>query len=67
MCVFVFQSCQSLHAPPVLSDLPSVTIDPNLTFGPVMTAVSDFKGLLQEVCQEGFVCIYEKGRYKVSL
>uniref|UniRef100_A0A4W6BTC1 FinTRIM family, member 67 n=1 Tax=Lates calcarifer TaxID=8187 RepID=A0A4W6BTC1_LATCA len=56
------QSCQSLHAPPVLSALPSVTVDPNLTFGPVMTAVSDFKGLLQEVCQGGFVSIYERVR-----
>ncbi|XP_059200819.1 finTRIM family, member 67 [Centropristis striata] len=60
--VHFLQSCQSLHAPPVLSALPSVTADPNLTFGPVMTAVSDFKGLLQEVCQGGFVSIYEKVR-----
>ncbi len=58
------QSCQSLHAPPDLSALPSVTADPNLTFGPVMTAVADFKGLLQEVCQGGFVSIYERGNYK---
>ncbi|XP_068459019.1 finTRIM family, member 67 [Clinocottus analis] len=56
------QSCQSLHAPPVLSAMPSVTVDPNLAFVPVMTAVADFKGLLQEVCQEGFVSIYEKVR-----
>ncbi|XP_037313646.2 finTRIM family, member 67 isoform X1 [Pungitius pungitius] len=56
------QSCQSLRAPPVLSPLPLVTVDPNLTFGPVMTAVADFKGLLQEVCQGGFVSIYEKVR-----
>ncbi|TNN51509.1 Tripartite motif-containing protein 29 [Liparis tanakae] len=56
------QSCQSLHAPPVLSALPSVTVDPNLAFVPVMTAVADFKGLLQEVCQGGFVSIYEKVR-----
>ncbi|XP_040027249.2 finTRIM family, member 67 isoform X2 [Gasterosteus aculeatus] len=56
------QSCQSLRAPPELSALPLVTVDPNLTFGPVMTAVADFKGLLQEVCQGGFVSIYEKVR-----
>ncbi|XP_022613585.1 tripartite motif-containing protein 29-like [Seriola dumerili] len=60
--VHFLQSCQSLRAPPVLSALPSVTVDPNLTFGPVMTAVSDFKVLLQEVCQGGFVNIYEKVR-----
>ncbi|XP_070830910.1 finTRIM family, member 67 [Chaetodon trifascialis] len=60
--IHFLQSCQSLRAPPVLSASPSVTVDPKLTFGPVMAAVSDFKGLLQEVCQEGFVCIYEKVR-----
>ncbi|XP_029308807.1 E3 ubiquitin/ISG15 ligase TRIM25-like [Cottoperca gobio] len=60
--VHFLQSCQSLHAPPALSALPSVTVDPNLTFGPMMAAVSDFKGLLQEVCQGGFVCIYERVR-----
>ncbi|XP_049930509.1 finTRIM family, member 67 isoform X2 [Epinephelus moara] len=60
--VHFLQSCQSLQAPPVLSTLPSVTSDPSLTFGPVMTAVSDFKGLLQEVCQGGFVSIYERVR-----
>ncbi len=58
------QSCQSLHAPPVLSALPTVSVDPNLTFAPVMTAVSEFKGLLQEVCQDGFVSIYERGDTK---
>ncbi|XP_067329842.1 finTRIM family, member 67 isoform X2 [Channa argus] len=57
-----FESCQSIHAPPTTSALPSVTTDPNLTFGPVMKAVSDFKGLLQEVCQGGFVSIYERVR-----
>ncbi|KAM9349899.1 E3 ubiquitin/ISG15 ligase TRIM25-like [Symphorus nematophorus] len=60
--IHFLQSCQSLHAPPVLSALPSVTVDPKLTFGPVMTAVSDFKGLLLEVCQGGFVSIYERVR-----
>lgn len=61
--VLSLQSCQSVQAPPELSALPPVTANPSLTFGPVMTAVSDFKGLLQEVCQEGFVCIYERGRH----
>ncbi|XP_035025341.1 finTRIM family, member 67 isoform X1 [Hippoglossus stenolepis] len=60
--IHFLQSCQSLNAPPALSALPPVTADPNITFGPVMTAVSDFKGLLQEVCQGGFVSIYEKVR-----
>ncbi|XP_041849704.1 finTRIM family, member 67 [Melanotaenia boesemani] len=56
------ESCQSLHAPPVLSASPSLRADPGLSFGLVMTAVSDFKGLLQEVCQGGSVSIYEKVR-----
>ncbi|XP_072296945.1 finTRIM family, member 67 [Eucyclogobius newberryi] len=56
------QNCQSVAPPPVLSVLPPIASDPSLTFGPVMTAVSDFKGLLQEVCQGGFVSIYEKVR-----
>ncbi|XP_020784820.1 finTRIM family, member 67 [Boleophthalmus pectinirostris] len=56
------QSCQSLAPPPVHSELPPIASDPSLTFGPVMTAVSDFNGLLQEVCQGGFVSIYERVR-----
>ncbi|KAM3605093.1 uncharacterized protein V6R79_020518 [Siganus canaliculatus] len=60
--ILFLQGCQSLQAPPLLSALPTVTADPKLNFGPVLTAVSDFKGLLQEVCQEGFVCIYERVR-----
>ncbi|CAJ1072788.1 finTRIM family%2C member 67 [Xyrichtys novacula] len=59
--IHFLQSCQSIHVP-VLSVLPSVSVEPCLTFGPVMTAVSDFKGLLQEVCQGGFVSIYERVR-----
>ncbi|KAJ3595344.1 hypothetical protein NHX12_004648 [Muraenolepis orangiensis] len=53
--VHFLQSCQSLSAPPVAGDLPSVTVGPNLNFGLVMAAVSDFKSLLQEVCQGGFI------------
>lgn len=48
----------------MLSASPLVASDPDFTFGPVMTAVSDFKALLQEVCQNGCVSIYERGRYK---
>lgn len=56
------QSCHSVSAPPVLSVLPPIATDSSLTFGPVLTAVSDFRTLLQEVCQGGFVSIYEKVR-----
>ncbi|XP_054888913.1 finTRIM family, member 67 [Poeciliopsis prolifica] len=54
------QSCQSLQASPALSASPLLNTNPGPSFSPVMTAVSDFKGLLQEVCQGGFVSIYEK-------
>ncbi|XP_072219248.1 finTRIM family, member 67 [Leuresthes tenuis] len=60
--VHFLESCQSLHAPPVLSASPSLTADPSFSFGLVMTAVSDFKGFLHEVCQGGFVSIYERVR-----
>uniref|UniRef100_A0A3B3INV3 FinTRIM family, member 67 n=1 Tax=Oryzias latipes TaxID=8090 RepID=A0A3B3INV3_ORYLA len=56
------QIYQSLPAPPVLSASPSPSTDPSLSFGPMMTALSDFKGLMQEVCQGGFVSIYERVR-----
>ncbi|XP_056148743.1 E3 ubiquitin/ISG15 ligase TRIM25-like isoform X2 [Lampris incognitus] len=60
--IHFLQSCHSVPLAPVLENLPSVTSDHNLNFGPVMTAVSDFKGLLLEVCQGGFVSIYETVR-----
>lgn len=58
------QGCQTLQAPPVLSALPAVAAEPRLTFDPVMAALLDFKRLLDEVCQDGFVSIYERGQYK---
>ncbi|MED6287307.1 hypothetical protein CHARACLAT_015009 [Characodon lateralis] len=54
------QSCQSLHASPALSAFPTLNANPGLSFSSAMAAVSDFKGLLHEVCQGGFVSIYEK-------
>lgn len=56
------QNCQKLSVPPVFGGLPPVTFDPNFTFGQVTVAVADLKGLLEEVCQGGFGCIYEKVR-----
>ncbi|CAG5896557.1 unnamed protein product, partial [Menidia menidia] len=60
--VLFLESCQALHAPPAPSASPPLAADPGLSFSLVMTAVSDFKGLLQEVCQGGFVSIYERVR-----
>nr|XP_061794988.1 E3 ubiquitin/ISG15 ligase TRIM25-like [Nerophis lumbriciformis] len=57
------QSCQTLNTvAPVSSILPAVAVDPGLTFDPATKAVCDFKAVLQEVCQGGFVSIYEKVR-----
>ncbi|XP_061151586.1 E3 ubiquitin-protein ligase TRIM47-like isoform X3 [Syngnathus typhle] len=55
------QSCQALEAlPPVTSPIPAIAVEPGLTFA--TKAVCDFKSLLQEFCQDGFVSIYEKVR-----
>lgn len=62
--VFCLQGCQTLPAPPALSALPGVAAEPRLTFDLVTTALSDFQRLLQEVCQDGFVSIYERGARK---
>ncbi|XP_049603393.1 E3 ubiquitin/ISG15 ligase TRIM25 isoform X2 [Syngnathus scovelli] len=57
------QSCQALEAlPPATSPIPAVAMEPGLTFDSATKAVCDFKSLLQEVCQDGFVSIYEKVR-----
>lgn len=44
-------------------DVPSITADPG--FGCVMSAVSEFQALLDDVCQGGFVNISEKGKQKI--
>uniref|UniRef100_A0A3P8W3K9 FinTRIM family, member 67 n=1 Tax=Cynoglossus semilaevis TaxID=244447 RepID=A0A3P8W3K9_CYNSE len=54
------QSYQSLPAPPALSPPLSYRQHSDLPIGALMDAVSDFKGLLEEVCQGGFSNIYEK-------
>lgn len=66
MLVLFLQNCQSLQAPPFLSAPPSFNSESLhghlLTFDPVMTALSNLKGLLQTVCMEGFVSVYERGK-----
>uniref|UniRef100_A0A8C1XQH7 FinTRIM family, member 67 n=1 Tax=Cyprinus carpio TaxID=7962 RepID=A0A8C1XQH7_CYPCA len=53
------QNCRSLCAQPVpVPDLPNITTDPN--FGSMMTALTEFQALLEDVCQGGFVSISEK-------
>ncbi|XP_077414066.1 finTRIM family, member 67 [Vanacampus margaritifer] len=62
------QSYQALDAlTPVSTPMPAVAIDAGLTFDSATKALCDFKTLLQEVCQEGFVSIYEKVREVVFM
>ncbi|XP_077373106.1 finTRIM family, member 67 [Festucalex cinctus] len=61
------QICQALDAlAPVPSPMTAVSMD-GLTFDSATKALCDFKTLLQEVCQEGFVSIYEKVREVVMM
>uniref|UniRef100_A0A673L060 E3 ubiquitin/ISG15 ligase TRIM25-like n=1 Tax=Sinocyclocheilus rhinocerous TaxID=307959 RepID=A0A673L060_9TELE len=52
------QNCRSLCAQPVPVDLPNITSDPN--FGSMMTALTEFQALLEDVCQGALVNISEK-------
>ncbi|MCJ8745187.1 hypothetical protein PDJAM_G00127600 [Pangasius djambal] len=52
------QNYGSVCVQPVCMDVPSITVDPG--FGCVMSAVSEFQALLDDVCQGGFVNISEK-------
>ncbi|XP_051944250.1 E3 ubiquitin-protein ligase TRIM47-like isoform X2 [Hippocampus zosterae] len=62
------QSCQSPDALPTASStMPAIATVPTLTFDAATKAVCDFKELLQEVCQDGFVSIYEKVREVVII
>lgn len=47
---------------PVGMNVPSITAEPG--FGCVMSAVSEFQALLDDVCQGGFVNISEKGKQR---
>ncbi|XP_036412344.1 LOW QUALITY PROTEIN: finTRIM family, member 67 [Colossoma macropomum] len=52
------QNYRSACIQPVTMDVPGITVDPG--FGCVMSAVSEFQALLEDVCQGGFVNISEK-------
>ncbi|GAA6092418.1 finTRIM family, member 67 [Tachysurus ichikawai] len=52
------QSYRSVCVQPVGMNVPSITAEPG--FGCVMSAVSEFQALLDDVCQGGFVNISEK-------
>lgn len=52
------QNYRSVCTQPATTDVPSITVDPG--FACVMSAVSEFQALLEDVCQGGFVNISEK-------
>ncbi|KAM9789400.1 E3 ubiquitin/ISG15 ligase TRIM25-like [Neosynchiropus ocellatus] len=58
--VLFLQRYQSLGPLAPTSPMPPFTFDPSPTFDPVVRAVSEFKGLLEEISQDGFVSVYER-------
>ncbi|KAF7692407.1 hypothetical protein HF521_010017 [Silurus meridionalis] len=52
------QNYGSVCVQPVCMDVPCITVDPD--FGCVMSALSEFQALIDDVCQGGFVNISEK-------
>ncbi|KAM8838426.1 E3 ubiquitin/ISG15 ligase TRIM25-like [Synchiropus picturatus] len=54
------QRYQSLGSLAPAAPMPPFTFDPSPSFDPVVRAVSEFKGLLEEISQDGFVSVYER-------
>ncbi|KAG7455110.1 hypothetical protein MATL_G00252890 [Megalops atlanticus] len=57
--IHFLQSCQSLCAPPGCRDLPSVSVDPHVSFGFVGKCVSQLKDRLEHSCMEELDKIYK--------
>ncbi|KAG9333035.1 hypothetical protein JZ751_013912, partial [Albula glossodonta] len=55
--IHFLQSCQSVCAPPGPGDLPSITVNPHLSFEAVKKSVSELKERLEDFCKEGLVKI----------
>ncbi|KAG9333032.1 hypothetical protein JZ751_013909, partial [Albula glossodonta] len=49
--IHFLQSCQSVCAPPGPGDLPSITVNPHLSFEAVRKSVSELKEQLEDVCK----------------
>ncbi|KAG9328159.1 hypothetical protein JZ751_016172 [Albula glossodonta] len=49
--IHFLQSCQSVCAPPGPGDLPSITVNPHLSFEAVRKSVSQLKERLEDVCK----------------
>ncbi|XP_036374485.1 tripartite motif-containing protein 16-like isoform X9 [Megalops cyprinoides] len=53
--IHFLQSCQSLSSSPECGDLPSITVDPHVSFGFVTKSVSELKERLEDICKEELV------------
>ncbi|KAJ8278229.1 hypothetical protein GJAV_G00085330 [Gymnothorax javanicus] len=49
--IHFLQSCQSVCAPPVPRDLPSITVSPHVSFEAVRKSVSELKEQLESICK----------------
>ncbi|KAG9332000.1 hypothetical protein JZ751_016276, partial [Albula glossodonta] len=59
--IHFLQSCQSVCAPPGPGDLPSITVNPHLSFDAVRKSVSELKERLEDVCNGELVKISQEG------
>ncbi|XP_041093756.1 tripartite motif-containing protein 16-like protein [Polyodon spathula] len=55
--IHFLQNSQSLCAPPEAGDLPSVTVNTDISFGAVRKAVSELKDHIEDFCKGGLVKI----------
>ncbi|KAG9329129.1 hypothetical protein JZ751_007544 [Albula glossodonta] len=55
--IHFLQSCQSVCAPPGPGDLPSITVNPHLSFEAVKKSVSQLKERLEDICKGELVKI----------
>ncbi|KAG9330596.1 hypothetical protein JZ751_023715, partial [Albula glossodonta] len=60
--IHFLQSCKSLCVAPGPGDLPSITVNPHLSFEAVRKSVSELKERLEDVCKGEMAKIYRAGR-----
>ncbi|MGH0149297.1 UNVERIFIED_CONTAM: hypothetical protein FKN15_044330 [Acipenser sinensis] len=65
--IHFLQNFQSLCAPPEAGDLPSVTVNTDISFGAVRKAVSELKDHIEDFCKGELVKITTTGNREVTL
>ncbi|KAJ8278222.1 hypothetical protein GJAV_G00085260 [Gymnothorax javanicus] len=65
--IHFLQSCQSLCAPPESGDLPSITVNPHVSFEAVRKSVTELKELLEDVCKGELAKITDAGSCHLTL